>query len=158
MRNDLGRVCLMGSVEVSQRRTIETHPTVHHGVAEVTGQLKPGTSIADLLRACFPPGSVTGAPKVRAMQIIDQLEASPRGVYCGAIGFRSACGDLRLGVSIRTVAFEGHAHDGFRSVDGGLAYGTGCGIVADSIPALEWEESQHKAEALMRLTRAAPCT
>jgi len=92
------------------------------------------------------------------MQIIDELETSPRGMYCGAIGFKSRCGDLRLGVSIRTLAFEGHAKHGFRDVEGELAYGTGCGIVADSVPALEWEESQHKAEALMRLTRAVHCT
>ena len=158
MRNDLGRVCTLGSVEVSQLRMIETHPTVHHGVAEIKGQLKANTSTGDLLRACFPPGSVTGAPKVRAMQVIDELEDSPRGMYCGALGFQSACGDLRLGVSIRNVAFQGQAHDGFRNVDGQLTYGTGCGIVADSIPSLEWEESQHKAEALMRLTRTTSCT
>ena len=87
MRNDLGRVCEYGSVRVPQSRAIETHPTVHHGVAEITGSLCADVSLGRLLEATFPGGSVTGAPKIRAMQIIDELEPVSRGPYCGAIGF-----------------------------------------------------------------------
>ncbi|MCH2132321.1 MAG: anthranilate synthase component I family protein [Phycisphaerales bacterium] len=155
VRNDLGRVCRLGSVHVSQPRAIESHPTVHHGVAEVSGQLPPGTGIGDVIRASFPPGSVTGAPKIRAMQVIDELEPFTRGPYCGAMGYLTSTGHLRLGVSIRTAAFEGRADAGFESVSGQLRYGTGCGIVVDSIPAEEYEESQHKAAALMNAARAA---
>tara|TARA_B100001059_G_scaffold91276_1_gene90144 strand:- start:47045 stop:48418 length:1374 start_codon:yes stop_codon:yes gene_type:complete len=151
MRNDLGRVCELGSIGVSQPRSIESHPTVHHGVAEICGQLTPGTRFSEILRATFPPGSVTGAPKIRAMQVIDELEQSPRGPYCGAVGCLSTSGDLRLGVSIRTAAFEGNAKGGFHEVEGRLVYGTGCGIVVDSDPTDEFTESQHKTAALMRL-------
>ena len=152
MRNDLGRVCSIGSIQVSQPRTVESHPTVHHGVAEVSGELKKGQTVGDLLRAAFPPGSVTGAPKIRAMQVINELEDQKRGAYCGAVGCLSTNGDLRLGVSIRTVAFHGKTSHGFRDACGTLQYGTGCGIVADSIPANEYRESELKAEALMRIT------
>ena len=151
MRNDLGRICELGSIEVSQSRCIESHPTVHHGVAEISGRLRAQTAFSDLLKATFPPGSVTGAPKIRAMQVIDELEHLPRGPYCGAVGCLSTAGDLRLGVSIRTTAFEGKSN-GFRAVSGTLMYGTGCGIVADSIPADEYLESEHKAAALRRLS------
>lgn len=151
MRNDLGRVCELGSIGVSQPRSIESHPTVHHGVAEICGQLTPGTRFSELLKATFPPGSVTGAPKIRAMQVIDELEDVPRGPYCGAVGCLSSSGNLRLGVSIRTAAFEGSASHGFLDVEGTLVYGTGCGIVADSNPAEEFIESQHKTVALMNL-------
>jgi para-aminobenzoate synthetase component 1 len=136
---------------VSQPRSIESHPTVHHGVAEICGQLTPGTRFSEILRATFPPGSVTGAPKIRAMQVIDELEHSPRGPYCGAVGCLSTSGDLRLGVSIRTASFEGNAEGGFHDVEGRLVYGTGCGIVVDSDPADEFRESQHKTTALMKL-------
>ena len=90
------------------------------------------------------------------MQVIDELEPFRRGPYCGAVGYASRNGDLRLGVSIRTLAFEGRASNGFTGVQGSLAYGTGCGIVADSVPELEFEESQHKAAVLRRLTPPAP--
>ena len=121
MRNDLGRVCSTGSVRVSEPRSIERHPTVQHAVAEVSGTLRPGIGHAELLRATFPPGSVTGAPKIRAMQIIDELEP------------------FALNVAIRTFGLE--------EVEGGtrLTYWTGCGIVADSDPARECRESHEKA-------------
>jgi len=154
MRNDLGRVCRIGTIEVSQRRTVESHPTVHHGVAEVSGELDDGHSIGDLLRATFPPGSVTGAPKIRAMQVINELESQPRGDYCGAVGCLSSNGHLRFGVSIRTASFNGRAEQGYRDVQGTLRYGTGCGIVADSRPQDEYRESELKAEALLRLSTA----
>jgi anthranilate/para-aminobenzoate synthase component I len=139
MRNDLGRVCSTGSVRVSEPRSIERHPTVQHAVAEVSGTLRPGIGHAELLRATFPPGSVTGAPKIRAMQIIDELEPFARGPYCGALGWLGDDGAVALNVAIRTFGLE--------EVDGGtrLTYWTGCGIVADSDPARECRESHEKA-------------
>ncbi|MHC4416578.1 MAG: anthranilate synthase component I family protein, partial [Planctomycetota bacterium] len=124
MRNDLGRVCEYGSVRVPCARIIETHPTVHHGVAEVAGRLRGGVGLGRLLRATFPGGSVTGAPKIRAMQIIDELEAVRRGPYCGAIGFVSACGRVELNVSIRTIALTGRRRPGaWGHLAGTLDYG-----------------------------------
>lgn len=139
MRNDLGRVCSIGSVRVSEPRSIERHPTVQHAVAEVSGTLRPGIGHAELLRATFPPGSVTGAPKVRAMQIIDELEPFARGPYCGALGWLGDDGAVALNVAIRTFGLE--------EVEGGtrLTYWTGCGIVADSDPIRECRESHEKA-------------
>ena len=103
MRNDLGRVAAMGGVRVRDARAIESHETVHHAVAEVEAALRPGTTLAALLRATFPPGSVTGAPKVRAMQVIDELEPCARGPYCGAIGLVTP-ERCALNVAIRTIA------------------------------------------------------
>jgi para-aminobenzoate synthetase component 1 len=156
MRNDLGRVCEYGSVQTVQPRAIETHPTVHHGVAEIIGTLREGTTIGDLLRATFPPGSVTGAPKIRAMQIIDELETAalgPRGPYCGAIGFISDGGGLTLSVAIRTMTIEGLADAGRcdRQRDAAATYWAGAGIVADSIPAREWQETIDKTAAVRGL-------
>ncbi|MCH8165814.1 MAG: chorismate-binding protein, partial [Planctomycetes bacterium] len=128
--------------------------TVHHGVAEVTGSLRPQIRLADLLRATFPGGSVTGAPKIRAMQIIDELEPVRRGPYCGAIGFISDCGRACLNIAIRTIALTGrrprHAWD---RLIGTLDYGTGGGIVADSNPQAEYRESLDKAEVLRMALR-----
>jgi para-aminobenzoate synthetase component I len=156
MRNDLGRVCDYGSVRVTKPRLIETHPTVHHGVAEIEGTLRAGTSVRDLLRATFPPGSVTGAPKIRAMQIIDELEGAGRGPYCGAIGFISDCGGVTLNVAIRTLLLQGRGANGRCDVlhDGEASYSAGAGIVADSVPAREWQETLDKAAALRSIPRA----
>jgi anthranilate/para-aminobenzoate synthase component I len=139
MRNDLGRVCSIGSVRVSEPRSIERHPTVQHAVAEVSGTLRPGIGHSELLRATFPPGSVTGAPKIRAMQIIEELEPFARGPYCGALGWLGDDGAVALNVAIRTFGLE--------EVEGGtrLTYWTGCGIVADSDPVRECRESHEKA-------------
>lgn len=137
-RNDLGRVCEIGSVKVSQPRTIEAHPTVYHGVATVEGVLRPEITLVDLLRATFPGGSVTGAPKIRAMQIIDELEPVPRGPYCGAIGQLLPDGGLELSLAIRTMIVR----DGLAHVH------VGGGIVADSDPAEEYEETLVKARAM----------
>ncbi len=140
MRNDLGRVCEIGSVRVSAPRSIEHHPTVQHAVAEVSGTLRAGTTHASLLRATFPPGSVTGAPKVRAMQVIDELEPFERGPYCGAIGWLGDDGAATLSVAIRTFELR-DAGDGTTD----LRYRAGCGIVADSCPTRECAESHEKA-------------
>jgi para-aminobenzoate synthetase component 1 len=150
MRNDLGRVCEMGSVQVPCPRRIETHPTVHHGVGEITGTLRPDVSLVDLLAATFPAGSITGAPKIRAMQIANELEPLPRGVYCGAVGMLGPGREITLSVAIRTAVIEG---DRNRST---LTYGVGCGIVSDSDPIAELAESETKAAVLWR-TLSRPC-
>jgi para-aminobenzoate synthetase component 1 len=158
MRNDLGRVASIGSVRVEQARVIERHGDetsgVHQGVATVRATLGRGRSLADLLRATLPGGSITGAPKVRAMQIIEELEPSPRGLYTGAIGFISDCGNACLNVAIRTSVIDAPARDDQlpgEIVDGRLHYGVGAGIVADSHPRAEWLETLDKAGPLRAL-------
>jgi anthranilate/para-aminobenzoate synthase component I len=161
MRNDLGRVSAFGSVRVREARAIERHggeSGVWHGVATVEGTLRPGLSLTDLLRAAFPPGSVTGAPKVRAMQIIEELEPAPRGLYTGAVGFVGDDGGAAFNVAIRTGVVHGQAADPARldEVTGGrLTYGVGAGIVADSVPEREWEETIVKAGVLHRALRGS---
>lgn len=149
MRNDLGRVCEYGSVNVPQPRIIETHPTVHQGVSQITGTLRDGVTISDLLTATFPGGSVTGAPKIRAMQIIDELEPTMRGPYCGAIGYIGDNGHTSLNIAIRTIAIKGTRHDGnWEQLEGTIDYSVGGGIVADSKPIDEYRESMDKAAVL----------
>ena len=146
-RNDLGRVCEIGSVHVIHPRSIEAHPTVYHGVAEIEGRLRRDVGLVELLRATFPGGSVTGAPKIRAMQIIHELEPGPRGVYCGAIGHLDAdC--LQLSLAIRTMTLDKRASL--------LEIPVGGGIVADSHPAAEYDETLVKARAA--LSAAAACS
>ena len=146
MRNDLGRISQPGSVVVETGRAIECHPGVIHGVAEVAGRLRETIDLDDVLKATFPPGSITGAPKIRAMQIIDEFETVPRGPYCGAVGFQSRCGHMALDVSIRTLDLvpirdaQGSTHQ--------IRYGAGCGIVADSDPLAETIECDTKARLL----------
>jgi len=147
LRNDLGRVCEYGSVRVAEPRTIESHPTVHHGVATIEGQLQRSKGLADMLRATMPGGSITGAPKVRAMQIIEQLEPVRRGPYCGAIGYVTAGGEQAcLNVAIRTMLMEGPGASGNGRVD----FSVGGGVVADSDPQLEYQETLDKAAAMVR--------
>ena len=142
MRNDLGRVCAFGSVRVEHPRTIEAHAdSVWQATSTIAGTLREGVTPADLVRATFPPGSVTGAPKIRAMQIIDELEPAPRGFYCGALGWLDDSGAMSLNVAIRTATIEG----------GRLTYHAGAGIVADSDPDAEWAETLGKAEVLGRI-------
>jgi len=141
MRNDLGRVCEFGSVRVPAVRSIESHPTVHHGVADVRGTLREDVTFGDLLRATFPGGSITGAPKIRAMQIIDELEPVARGPAFGAIGCISDTGDARLNIAIRTMLIDGARID----------YSVGGGVVADSNPMDEYRESLVKAAILNRV-------
>jgi para-aminobenzoate synthetase component 1 len=150
MRNDLGRVCRIGSIQVTDGRSIESHPTVHHGVAEIRGVLRSDASMTDLLAATFPPGSVTGAPKVRAMRTIDELEPVRRGPYCGAIGWIGDDGRMTLNVAIRTITCAGVPLGSADELDGRLDYHAGCGIVADSDPESERLESLDKTEVLRR--------
>lgn len=138
-RNDLGRVCRTGTVHVPRFQEILTLATVHHLVSTVGGRLNPGTSTGDLLRATFPSGSVTGAPKIRALEIIDELERGPRGFYTGALGWIDASGDCDLNVAIRTAI----------AADGMLSYHVGGGIVADSKAEREYAECWLKARALL---------
>jgi len=137
LRNDLGRACRIGSVRVPELFGLETYSTVHHLVSTVRGGLRPGLDAVDLLRACFPGGSVTGCPKIRAMGIIDELEPTCRGVYCGAIGFLGFDGDMDTSIVIRTVVVK----------DGRAYYQVGGAVVADSDPAAEYQETLDKAQA-----------
>lgn len=137
-RNDLGRVCEIGSVKVTEPRTIEAHPTVYHGVATVEGVLRDEITFVDLLRAAFPGGSVTGAPKIRAMEIIEELEPVRRGPYCGAIGYLTGDGTIEFNVAIRTMTVK----------DGLVHIPVGGGVVADSDPAAEYDETLVKARAM----------
>jgi para-aminobenzoate synthetase component I len=139
-RNDLGRVCRPGSIEVSDLYRIEVHPTVFHLVATVSGRLRDECDVFDLLRATFPGGSITGAPKIRAMQIIEELEPASRGVYTGAIGYVGFDGRCDFNIAIRTVVLEGHR----------ASYHVGAGIVWDSDPESEYEETLAKGQALQR--------
>jgi anthranilate/para-aminobenzoate synthase component I len=150
MRNDLGRLCRPGSVRMTSARQLESHATVHHGVAEICGTMGHGIRVTDILRATFPPGSVTGAPKVRALQVIDELEPVSRGPYCGAVGVIHS-GGVTLNVGIRTVCMHKDT-PGARS--GTLRYSAGCGIVADSVPIREYEESLHKTAVMIYTAHA----
>jgi anthranilate/para-aminobenzoate synthase component I len=147
MRNDLGRICSFGSIEVRQARSIEKHPTVWQCVGEVRGKLREGATICDVLEATFPAGSITGVPKIRAMQIIDELEEFPRGPYCGAIGILGNSSMLNVG--IRTALFSGSQDPA--NFNGNLTYSTGCGIVAESDPIAELKESEVKTHILRSL-------
>jgi para-aminobenzoate synthetase component 1 len=138
-RNDLGRVARYGSVRVRRLCALERHPGLHHLVSVVEAQLESGVGPAEIVRATFPPGSVTGAPKIRAMEIIEELEPVRRGVYCGGLGWIDRSGDLELSVAIRT----------FVAAAGRLDLHVGGAVVADSDPALEWQETMHKAARLL---------
>ena len=145
MRNDLSRVCAPGTVRVSELFSLERYATVHHLVSTVVGHLEPGYDALHLLRAAFPGGSITGAPKLRAMEIIAELEASQRGVYCGSIGYFSVTGDLDTSIAIRTAVVR----------DGRVYFSAGGGIVADSDPEQEYRETIDKARALIDALAAA---
>ncbi|MBC7342762.1 MAG: aminodeoxychorismate synthase component I [Clostridia bacterium] len=138
-RNDIGRVCTYGSVHVPELITLEEYPTVFHLVSTVRGTLAPGRDLVDLLKATFPGGSVTGAPKIRAMEIIEELEPVKRGVYTGSIGYLGFDGSADLNIVIRTFIIKG----------GQAYFQVGGGIVADSDPEMEYWESIHKGRALM---------
>jgi anthranilate synthase component 1 len=144
-RNDTGRVAVTGSVKVTEHMLIERYSHVMHIVSNVEGILKPGLSAIDVLRASFPAGTVSGAPKVRAMEIIDELEPSKRGIYAGAVGYLGFNGDMDLAIAIRTAV-----------VKNGMLYAqAGAGIVADSVPDNEWTETLNKARAIIRAAELA---
>ncbi len=144
-RNDAGRVSAAGSVEVGERFAIERYSHVMHIVSEVTGQLKDGLSYADVLRATFPAGTVSGAPKIRALEIIRELEPVKRNVYAGAIGYIGWHGDADTAIAIRTAVIQ----------DGRLHVQAGAGIVFDSDPETEWDETMNKGRALFRAVAQA---
>ncbi|MBM3254225.1 MAG: aminodeoxychorismate synthase component I [Candidatus Omnitrophica bacterium] len=137
-RNDLGRVCDYGSIRVKSLRNLEAYSTVYQTTADVTGTLREGKDRIDLIKACFPGGSITGAPKIRAMEIIEELEPTKRNVYTGSIGYLGFDGDMDLNIIIRTILIK----------DGKAYLQAGGGIVADSIPELEFDETLTKARAL----------
>jgi aminodeoxychorismate synthase component I len=137
-RNDLSRVCEPGSVEVQMLAGLRTFPTVHHLVASVIGKLRRGTGAGDMLRATFPGGSITGAPKIRAMQILSELEPASRNFFTGSLLWFGDDGTLDSSILIRTAVFG----------EDRVYLGAGGGIVADSDPEAEWEESNHKARSL----------
>ncbi|MGQ0522272.1 MAG: aminodeoxychorismate synthase component I, partial [Betaproteobacteria bacterium] len=141
LRNDLSKNCAAGSVRVPRLFEVESFATVHHLVSTVTGELAPGRDALDLLRGCFPGGSITGAPKLRAMQIIEELEPNRRGVYCGAIGYIGFDGNMDLNIAIRTLIFS----------RGVIRFYAGGGIVADSREEAEYQETFDKAAAMLRL-------
>jgi anthranilate synthase component 1 len=139
-RNDVGRIAEIGSVELTAKMEVERYSHVMHIVSNVTGVLKEGKSAIDVLRATLPAGTLSGAPKIRAMEIIDELEPVKRGVYGGAVGYISWAGDMDTAIAIRTAVIK----------DGKLYVQAGGGVVADSVPKLEWKETHNKARAMFR--------
>ena len=152
-RNDVGRIAETGSVRVTEQMVIERYSHVMHIVSNVEGRLREGLSAMDALRAALPAGTLSGAPKIRAMEIIDELEPLRRGVYGGAIGYLSWAGDMDTAIAIRTAVLK----------DGELHIQVGAGVVADSVPASEWQETLSKARAILRAAamveagEGAPC-
>ncbi len=144
-RNDAGRVSEIGSVRLTEKMVIERYSHVMHIVSNVTGRIRPGMSAIDVLRATFPAGTVSGAPKIRAMEIIDELEPVKRGVYAGAVGYIGWSGNMDTAIAIRTAVIR----------DGILHIQAGAGIVADSLPANEWEETMNKGRAIFRAVAKA---
>ncbi|MBS9404406.1 anthranilate synthase component I [Halomonas sp. TRM85114] len=144
-RNDVGRISETGSVKVTDQMVVERYSHVMHIVSNVTGKLKPGLTAMDVLRATFPAGTLSGAPKIRAMEIIDELEPVKRGVYSGAVGYLSWHGNMDTAIAIRTAVIK----------DGELHIQAGAGIVADSVPEQEWQETLNKGRALFRAVAMA---
>ena len=144
-RNDIGRVSETGSVKVTEKMTIERYSHVMHIVSNVTGRMLPGMRAIDALRATFPAGTLSGAPKIRAMEIIDELEPVKRGVYAGAVGYLGWSGAMDTAIAIRTAVIK----------DGQLHIQAGAGIVADSVPETEWEETMSKGRAIFRAVAMA---
>ncbi|XKE47472.1 anthranilate synthase component I [Halomonas organivorans] len=144
-RNDVGRISETGTVKVSDQMVVERYSHVMHIVSNVTGRLKPGLTAMDALRATFPAGTLSGAPKIRAMEIIDELEPVKRGVYSGAVGYLSWHGNMDTAIAIRTAVIK----------DGELHVQAGAGVVADSVPELEWQETLNKGRAIFRAVAMA---
>jgi anthranilate synthase component 1 len=144
-RNDVGRIAETGSVQLTEKMAIERYSHVMHIVSNVTGRLRKGLDALDALAATFPTGTLTGAPKVRAMEIIDELEPVKRGIYGGAVGYLSWDGNMDMAIAIRTAVIK----------DGKVHVQAGAGVVADSVPEAEWDETMNKARALMAAASAA---
>ncbi len=144
-RNDVGRVAEIGSVKLTDKMIVERYSHVMHIVSNVIGQVREGQSALDVLRATFPAGTLSGAPKIRAMEIIDELEPLKRGIYGGAVGYLSWEGNMDTAIAIRTAVIK----------DGTLHIQAGAGVVADSVPAMEWEETMNKARAVFRAVAMA---
>ena len=144
-RKDVGRVCEYGTVRVDELMVIEKYSHVMHIVSNVVGKLRKDMDSFDVLRACLPAGTVSGAPKIRAMEIIDELESSRRGSYAGAVGYFSFSGNSDTAIAIRTILIK----DGVAHVQ------AGGGIVADSVPAEEYQETMNKARACMKAIQLA---
>ncbi len=142
-RSDIGRICEYGTVTPSEFIILETYATVHHLVSTVAGRLRKGTDIVDCLQNCFPGGSITGAPKVRSMEVIEELEPTKRGIYTGSIGYIDFCGDADLSIVIRTIVVKGNK----------AYFQIGGGIVADSDPENEYQETLDKGRALAEAIR-----
>jgi anthranilate synthase component 1 len=144
-RNDVGRVARVGSVEVSDMMTVERYSHVMHITTNVTGVLDDGFTALDALRVSLPVGTVSGAPKIRAMQIIDELEPTRRGPYGGAVGYLDFAGNLDTCIALRTIVWRNGVYD----------VQAGAGVVADSVPASEYEETMNKAKALLKAVEIA---
>ncbi|MAD45019.1 MAG: anthranilate synthase component I [Oceanospirillaceae bacterium] len=144
-RNDVGRVAKTGEVQVTDQMVIERYSHVMHIVSNVTGKVKDGIDAMDVLRAAHPAGTLSGAPKIRAMEIIDEVESTKRGVYGGAVGYLSWSGNMDMAIAIRTAVIK----------DGKLNIQAGAGVVADSVPQLEWEETMNKGRAMFRAVAMA---
>ena len=144
-RNDVGRVARVGSVRLTEKMVVERYSHVMHIVSNVVGELREGLSAIDVLRATFPAGTVSGAPKIRAMEIIDELEPVKRGIYSGAVGYLAWNGNMDTAIAIRTAVIK----------DGRLNIQAGAGVVADSIPELEWKETMNKGRAVFRAVSQA---
>jgi len=144
-RNDAGRVSQVGTVKVSDQMVVERYSHVMHIVSNVVGKVKEGITAMDVLRAVHPAGTLSGAPKIRAMEIIDQIEPVKRGVYGGAVGYLSWNGNMDTAIAIRTAVIK----------DGILNIQAGAGVVADSVPRLEWKETLNKGRALFRAVAMA---
>ena len=144
-RNDVGRIAKTGSVRVNEQMVVERYSHVMHLVSDVEGELNDGLSAMDVLRASFPAGTLSGAPKIRAMEIIDELEPVKRGIYGGACGYWSFTGQMDLAIAIRTGILK----------DKTLYVSAGAGIVADSVPESEWKETETKARAVLHAAEIA---
>jgi anthranilate synthase component 1 len=144
-RNDAGRVAKIGSVNLTEKMVIERYSHVMHIVSNVTGELKEGMNAIDVIRATFPAGTVSGAPKIRAMEIIDELEPVKRGIYSGAVGYLAWNGNMDTAIAIRTAVIK----------DAHLHIQAGAGVVADSVPELEWKETMNKGRAIFRAVAMA---
>jgi len=147
LRNDLGRVCEIGSVQVPELFAVESFANVHHLVSHISGRLCDGVHAIDLLEACFPGGSITGAPKKRAMEIIDELEEYCRGIYCGAIGWIDFRGNMETNIAIRTIT----------CADGRSYFSAGGGIIIDSEENAEYQELQDKAAIMIKTVGVDGC-